>query len=111
MRTYTTMMREDGSAETHVSVRCTLADIARATNLRVEDAAFALNECGLLVKRIQARDAGEKERNSIMGAEGGTGMAGVAAGDVIMLTRQMVENVAKERNVKKPCMDIAFVKL
>ena len=94
-----------------MSVRCTLADIARATNLRVEDAAFALNECGLLVKRIQARDAGEKERNSIMGAEGGTGMAGVAAGDVIMLTRQMVENVAKERNVKKPCMDIAFVKL
>ena len=91
-----------------MSVRCTLADIARATNLRVEDAAFALNECGLMVKRIQAKDAGEK---AVVGAEGGTGFAGVSAGDVIMMTRQMVEKVAKERNVKKPCMDIAFVKL
>ena len=101
-------MLEDGSAETHVSVRCTLSDIARATNLRVEDAAFALNECGLLAKRIHAA---EKDRNAGAGAEGGTGMAGVGAGDVIVLTRQMVEKVARERNVKKPCMDIAFVKL
>ncbi|KAK2459774.1 hypothetical protein APHAL10511_008206 [Amanita phalloides] len=119
MRTFTTTMREDGGAETHVSVRCTLADMARATNLRVEDAAFALNECGLLAKRIQAKEAEKTEQMSLsersVGAsgdmEGGTGMAGVAAGDVIVLTRQMVEKVARERNVKKPCMDIAFVKL
>ena len=99
-------MREDGSAETHVSVRCTLTDIARATNLRVEDAAFALNECGLLMKRIKAMEVeGEKT------TEDGTGLAGVGAGDVVVLTREMVEMVAKEKNVKKPCMDIAFVKL
>lgn len=108
MRTFTTTMLEDGSAETHVSVRCTLSDIARATNLRVEDAAFALNECGLLAKRIHAS---ENERSAGAGAEGGTGMAGVGAGDVIVLTRPMVEKVSRERNVKKPCMDIAFVKL
>ncbi|KAF8631362.1 hypothetical protein AX15_002447 [Amanita polypyramis BW_CC] len=109
MRTFTTTMREDGSAETHVSVRCTLADIARATNLRVEDAAFALNECGLLMKRIKAREAegGQGERNT----EDGTGLAGVGAGDVVVLTREMVEKIAKEKSVKKPCMDIAFVKL
>ena len=108
MRTFTTTMLEDGSAETHVSVRCTLSDIARATNLRVEDAAFALNECGLLAKRIQAS---ENERTVGAGAEVGTGMAEVGAGDVIVLTRPMVEKVSRERNVKKPCMDIAFVKL
>ena len=98
MRTFTTTMPEDGSAETHVSVRCTLSDIARATNLRVE-----VNVgCG--------EDASENERSVGAGAKVGTGMAEVGAGDVIMLTRQMVEKVSREQNVKKPC-DIAFVKL
>ncbi len=48
-REFETIQREDGAAEVHVSVQCTLTDIARATNLRVEDAAFALNECGLVM--------------------------------------------------------------
>ncbi|KAF8627298.1 hypothetical protein AX17_006343 [Amanita inopinata Kibby_2008] len=127
MRTFTTTLREDGSAETHVSVRCTLSDIARATNLRVEDAAFALNECGLLVKRIKAREIEqEKEERERLrerrlslatAATSGTGprsrggVASVGVSDMIVLTRQMVEEVARERNVKKPCMDMAFVLL
>ncbi|KAG6327396.1 hypothetical protein ID866_11693, partial [Astraeus odoratus] len=48
----TTLNEHDGSATSHVVVQCTLGDIARATNLRVEDAAFALSECGLL-ERMQ----------------------------------------------------------
>jgi hypothetical protein len=51
LRTFTTTQNLDGSATTHVVVKCTLADLARATNLRVEDAAFAMNECGLLRMR------------------------------------------------------------
>ncbi|KAG6864383.1 hypothetical protein C0991_010014, partial [Blastosporella zonata] len=53
-RKLVTECNEDGSATTHVVVNCTLVDIAHATNLRVDDAAFALNEVGLLVKRIAA---------------------------------------------------------
>ncbi|KIL62189.1 hypothetical protein M378DRAFT_187391 [Amanita muscaria Koide BX008] len=104
LRTFTTTPQADGSAVTHVSVRCTLSDIAHATNLRIEDAAFALNECGLLVKKIKA-----KERN--IDVVEGTGIAGVSANDTVVLTREMVEQVAKERNVKKPCMDRAYVLL
>ncbi|KIK04138.1 hypothetical protein K443DRAFT_93754, partial [Laccaria amethystina LaAM-08-1] len=84
-RLFETSMQEDGAAVTHILVQCTLADIARATNLRVEDAAFALNECGFLQKR-----------------KGESGM---------VLTRALVEKVAKERKVKKMCMDLAHVLL
>ena len=40
--------------------------------------------------------ASENERSAGAGAEGGTGMAGVDAGDVIVLTRPMVEKVSRE---------------
>lgn len=85
---FETTHREDGGADTHVRVDCTLADIARATNLRIEDAAFALNECGLLMRR----------------------KAGVSDGDVIVITRSLVEQVAKERKVKIMYMDLSCVR-
>ncbi|KAI0034324.1 acyl-CoA N-acyltransferase, partial [Vararia minispora EC-137] len=50
-RTLETRANSDGSATTHAVVKCSLAEIARATNLRVEDAAFAMSECGLLYCR------------------------------------------------------------
>ncbi|KAH0590063.1 hypothetical protein H2248_000239 [Termitomyces sp. 'cryptogamus'] len=87
---------EDGSAATHVMVSCQLADIARATNLRVDDAAFALNEVGLLAMRIAS--------------EGDDGDDGDKMGTVV-LTRAMVEKVATERSVKRPCMRMPFVRL
>ena len=85
---FETTHREDGGADTHVRIDCTLADVARATNLRVEDAAFALNECGLLMRR----------------------KAGVSDGDVIVITRSIVEQVAKERKVKIMYMDLSCVR-
>jgi hypothetical protein len=91
LRFIETVANPDGSATSHVMVKCTLADIARATNLRVEDAAFALNECGLLTKR-RHRD----------GEEGG---------EEIVVSREMIEQVAKERNVKRGCMILARVLL
>ncbi|KAJ8088860.1 hypothetical protein PM082_014106 [Marasmius tenuissimus] len=48
LRTFVTTANPDGSASTHLQVQCTLTDISRATNLRAEDAAFALNEMGML---------------------------------------------------------------
>ncbi len=66
-RTLETVQRDDGGAETHVEVRCTLAEIARATNLRIDDAAFALSECGLLARRIANRT---RMRSGTAGAGG-----------------------------------------
>jgi hypothetical protein len=87
-KTYETVAAPDGSAAVHAVVRCTLADLARATNLRVEDAAFALNECGLLVQREGEGDA-----------------------MTIAISREMVEAVAQERNVKRMCIDFTKVLL
>jgi hypothetical protein len=87
-RMYETVPAPDGSAAVHTVVRCALADLARATNLRVEDAAFALNECGLLVRREGEGDA-----------------------MTIAISREMVETVARERNVKRMCIDFTKVLL
>ena len=92
LRTFTTTQNPDGSATTHVAVKCTLADLARATNLRVEDAAFAMNECGLL--RMRGKASCE---------------AGVS--EMIVVTREMIEQVAKERGVKKACLILPHVLL
>ena len=133
LRTVETRANADGSATTHVVVRCTLADVARACNLRVEDAAFALNECGLLVRRLPPKPAPDVNANSKHApnagdVDGGTGAgtgAGMGAGpgnsnnntnnnnagETLAITREMVEAVAREREVKRMCMDLAHVLL
>ncbi|EJD04242.1 acyl-CoA N-acyltransferase [Fomitiporia mediterranea MF3/22] len=79
----------DGSVTTHVFARCTLQDIANATGIRTEDVAFTLHECGLLQK-IQALDSEEME-------------------EVIVISREMVEQVAAEFKVKsKMCMEMKY---
>lgn len=75
MRKLQTKFNEDGSATTHVSINCTLDDLAKATWIRPEDIAFALNECGLLRQR-QGEQSGE---------EGGT----------VVVSREMVEKVTQ----------------
>ena len=93
-----TLPREDGGAETHVEIKCTLADIARATNLRIDDAAFALSECGLLTRRIvtgQKRTAEEAE----VGQDPAAAVA-VSEDYTILVTREAVDQVMKQRNVK-----------
>jgi hypothetical protein len=89
MRTIETTANKDGSATSHVVVRCTLADLARATNLRVEDAAFALNECGLLVNKGADPDGKE----------------------VMAVTKEMVEKIGEERKVKRMYVDLTHVLL
>ncbi|KAF9466956.1 acyl-CoA N-acyltransferase [Collybia nuda] len=88
-RLFTTVGMKDGTAQTHITTRCTLGDIARATNLRVEDAAFALKECGLLTKQLDD-DEGATQ---------------------VVLSRDLVEKVAEERNVKIPCLQLNSILL
>ena len=87
-RTLETRANPDGSATTHAFVRCSLENIARATNLRIEDAAFAMSECGLL-----------RARTSTGGQE------------TIVITRELVEKLAQERGLKRMCMEIQHVLL
>ena len=94
LRSLETTANPDGSATTHVVVRCTLADVARVTNLRVEDAAFALNECGLLMSRA----VGDEDENDVANVS-------------LVITREMIERVSKERDVKRTCIDLAHVLL
>ncbi|KAG9310343.1 acyl-CoA N-acyltransferase [Chiua virens] len=91
LRRIETVSNPDGSATSHVVVHCTIADIARATNLRVEDAAFALNECGLLGHIQMDNDSSTRGQ--------------------IGITREMIEAVARERRVKEMCMSLAHVLL
>ena len=107
-RTLETTANADGSATTHAVVRCTLADIAQATGLRVEDAAFALNECGLLVRRRQIDEPRDREHGEEQ-ADGGE--EGETTNECVVISRAMVEAVAQERGVKKMCMDLAHVLL
>ena len=86
----------DGSVTTHVFAKCTLADIANATGLRTDDIAFTLNECGLLQRRKSLNGNGEGEGE---------------VEEVIVISREMVEQVARERNVKRMCMEVQHVLL
>jgi len=86
-RTFETTPNADGGADTNVKVECELDDVARATNLRVDDAAFALNECGLLMRRMC------QDQES----------------DLVVITRALVEEVAKERKVKIMYLDLSCV--
>jgi len=88
--THTTISPIDGSATTHLSVRCTLLDIARATNIRPDDVAFALRECGFL-QHVKTGDGVEQE--------------------TMVISREMVERIAKERHVKRMCLDVAHILL
>lgn len=98
MKQLETSANVDGSATTHVLVRCSLRDLARATNLRVEDAAFALNECGLLIRREFQEGAGEGEGEEEMM-------------ETVVISREMVEVVVRRRGLKRQCMDLAHVLL
>jgi len=81
MRRLQTKNNPDGSATTHISIRCTLDDISQATSLRPEDVAFALNECGLLQYR----------RDKLPGNDE----------PVVVLSREMVDQAAQRWKLRR----------
>lgn len=101
---------ENGSATVDVVIRCTLRDIANATNLRVEDAAFALNEIGLLALRLSSEDTDEVRKTMQAELDAGANSAPADnSNKFVFISRAMVERVADDRNVKPPCMDVQYV--
>ncbi|KAJ7021058.1 acyl-CoA N-acyltransferase [Mycena alexandri] len=112
-RTFEMTANENGSATVDVVLRCTLRDIARATNLRVEDAAFAMNEIGLLALRLSSEDPDEVRQTLQAGqdvrANGGEPAATAeGASKFVFISRAMVERVAADRKVKVPCMKVEY---
>ncbi|KAG8746478.1 hypothetical protein FRC10_004918 [Ceratobasidium sp. 414] len=124
----------------HRTVKCGLDDIAQATHLRPDDIAFALREAGLLTKRrttneeqrqgvqlqptppnssraqaeLPASGGTTLDNNNQIGSEetGGESPNPKPSGEMqIVITRDMVEAVARERRVKLPYLDRAYVLL
>ncbi|KDN42648.1 hypothetical protein RSAG8_06605, partial [Rhizoctonia solani AG-8 WAC10335] len=104
----------------HRTVRCNLEDIAHATHLRPDDIALALREAGLLTQRRSAQSnptepPGEPSdsirhiasENALNGAQDTKHQSEVQ----IMITQEMIERVARERKVKPPYLDRAYVLL
>ncbi|EIW86217.1 acyl-CoA N-acyltransferase [Coniophora puteana RWD-64-598 SS2] len=113
LRTIESTPNLDGSVTSHVVVRCTLEEISRATNMRVEDCAFALNECGLLVRRRVTtasviRDSEPASaRPTPSQVDGETEEVGTLRNEeqlMVVITREAVEAVAAEKKVKPICM-------
>ncbi|KAF9527076.1 acyl-CoA N-acyltransferase [Crepidotus variabilis] len=105
-RIFETKPDATGGATIHVKVGCTLADIARATNLRIDDAAFALNECGFLMRRIveaEAEEGDDTDDDEKSQVDVGR------VDDMVVITRSLVEKVAKERNIKRMYLDLSCV--
>jgi histone acetyltransferase MYST1 len=80
---------DDGSARTDSYVHCTLEEIARLAGLRVEDAAFAMHEVGLLARRLSP--------HSTSGTP-----ASLDEEAAVVMSREMIEAVARQRRVKEP---------
>lgn len=97
--------KPNGGVEGELVIRCTLADIARATNLRPEDAALALNEIGLLAMRLSSEDPKQLRKNLEAEKEAkAMGREPPVTHKFIHITRAMVEHVAEDRQVKPPCL-------
>lgn len=120
---YHTRLESEGSSNSgvkHRTVRCGLEDIAHATHLRLDDIAFALREAGLLTHRRSAQSnpaetSGEPSdsnrytasENALNGAQDTKHQSEIQ----IVITHEMIERVARERKVKPPYLDRAYVLL
>jgi hypothetical protein len=94
---------------THLSIKCNLGDIARATNLRVEDCAWAMREAGFLArsKRLpQSKSGGGRSDKRDDTPDNNN-----ASDEMFFISKDMVEQVAKEWGVKKMMMEVEYVKL
>ena len=86
-------------------------DIARATGLRHEDVAFTMEDCGLLLRRRKEVHQGNG-RSSRSGEEGSSSTPPEMEKEIIVVSAEMVERVAKQRAVKQKCiLDPAHVLL
>ncbi|KAG8853540.1 hypothetical protein FRB96_008142 [Tulasnella sp. 330] len=128
IRTTHTQVLPSGETKTHLNIRCTLMDIARATGLRHEDISFTMEECGLLLRKkkrqsdVKGNSSEKMDKAKVVQMDGVAVAApmmekeGEAEDDrtpsVIVISSEMVEKVATARGVKHKCiLDPAHVLL
>ncbi|CAO1632179.1 unnamed protein product [Parajaminaea phylloscopi] len=105
----------------------TLDLLSQAANLRVEDAAFALSECGLLSQRLKASpqdvrywvgadglsvgdDVGAADvKSPPVAGSNGNHATGSQDGPLILISRQSVRRALVERGIKRPVLDPQYV--
>ncbi|KAJ2922379.1 hypothetical protein H1R20_g14716, partial [Candolleomyces eurysporus] len=83
--------KKNNDADLHAEI----ATLKTPLDLMTEDAAFALNEVGLLTKRLKSEDDSDEE-----GEDG-----------EFIITRSLVERVAAERKIKRMVLDLNCVLL
>ncbi|TNY22060.1 hypothetical protein DMC30DRAFT_173938 [Rhodotorula diobovata] len=88
----------------------TLEELARAVNLRADDVAFALVESGLATYRRGGRDEVKLEEEEADEGEREETAAGEARDLELVITPELVEEVALRKGVKPmPMLDVAYV--
>ncbi len=86
-----------------LTIDTTLERLSLACNLRVDDAAFALAECGLLASRVPS---------SVVWASSKEGTQSIASEEArILVTQEAVKHAITTRRVKRPLLDLSFVRL
>jgi hypothetical protein len=96
-RVYLPVRDSDGSASIHIVIRCTLLQIAQASNLRVDDVAFTLHEVGLLDQTIVLDHESQQDSPNTD--------VFFSPEDTVEITREKIEDVSRKRNVKSPLMN------
>lgn len=103
----------------------TLERLSQATGLRPDDAAFALEECGLLKWRLDGVPdgianvaGGGRKANADVANASGEGSASASAsaststpGPFILITREAVRKAILEKKVKRPLLDLQYLLL
>jgi len=105
-RTHTGPSQYGTRQVTHLSIKCNLGDIARATNLRVDDCAWAMREAGFL-----ARPKHMPRANRSAHSDKKDGDVDGFGDEIFFISREMVDQVAKEWGVKKMMMEVEYVKV
>ncbi|KAJ7049442.1 acyl-CoA N-acyltransferase [Mycena amicta] len=96
-------LNDNGTATVNAEIQLTIMEIAKATHLRVDDVAFALNEIGVLSLRLASEDEADLRRLAASPASSPN------PNTFVFISRATVDRVIKERNVKiKPCLDLTY---
>lgn len=107
--THPLLLNLDHQNSNSFELRTSLERIAEAANLRMEDCALALNECGLLSWRVGSSD---QEPNGNGNGSSGGNSNGKGSGNVdisLMISLEKVREELQRRGVKRQMLDENYV--
>lgn len=88
----------------------TLERLAKATNLRVEDVAFALSECGLLKYRLPRAESSEVKIEGVDKVEKAEQQQQQQQqGPLILISKEAVKKALLERKIRRAVLDLQYI--